>query len=146
MSTAETLTLIKTLDLAVSKATKKLPSFLEDLLEDVFFYLKYSPKRTRAISALQSLLNGPEHKILQLHKVRWLSLESVVNRTLEQLEVLKAFFKAESETKIGSLEREKKSHERAKKVYDALMNPYTQLYYEFLSFVLKLVVKRNCEF
>jgi hypothetical protein len=124
------------LDLAVSKASKKLPSYLEDLLVHIFFYLKYSPKRVQAIGDLQKLLHVPEHKILQLHKVRWLSLESVVNRTLEQYKVLLAFFEKEKSV----------ANEKGQKIFDQLKNPYTRLYFEFLSFVLRLICKRNAEY
>jgi hypothetical protein len=126
------------MDLAASKASRKLPSFLEETLLDIFYYLKYSTKRQLAVASLQKLLNVPEHKYLQLHKVRWLSLGAVVNRTLEQFDVLRTFF--ENERKNGS------NKEKATRIFSNLENPYTRLYYEFLSFILKLVCKKNLEF
>jgi hypothetical protein len=125
------------LDLAASKACKKLPTYLEELMIDIFFYLKWSPKRQQAIGKLQALLNLPEHRILKLHKCRWLSLEAVVNRTLEQFDLLVHFFHTE---------KADVKNEKARRIYDHLKNPYTRLYLEFLSFVLKLVTKRNREF
>lgn len=52
------------LALAVSNATKALPSYVTTLLTDVFRYLKYSCKRQDALKRFQKLLEMPEHKIL----------------------------------------------------------------------------------
>lgn len=98
------------MDIAASNAAKKLHAYLEEVLLEIFYYLKYSTKRQVALGELQKLLNIPEHKFLQLHKVRWLSLNSVVNRTLEQYDTLLTFF--ENETKNGS------NKEKAKKIHN----------------------------
>jgi hypothetical protein len=126
------------IDLAASEASRRLPSYLEETLLEIFYYLKYSTKRQLAVASLQKLLDIPEKKYLQLHKVRWLSLGAVVDRTLEQYDVLLRFFDEE---------RKKCSNkEKAQRIFANLENPYSRLYYEFLSFILKLVCKKNLEF
>lgn len=107
-------------------------------MSDVYCYLKYSSKRQQELGKLQTLLDIPEHKFVRLHKVRWLSLEAVVNRLLEQYPVLLKYFE-EERVKV-------KKNDDAVKILDRLKNPFTRLSLEFLSFVLKLVCKRNREF
>lgn len=126
------------LALAASYASKKMPPYLEELLRRIYCYLCYSSKRQQALGELQKLLNLPEHKLLKLSTTRWLSFEAVINRTLEQYPALLTYF--EKETRSG------KPEDTANQIYKELKNPWTNIYLEFLSYILKLVNKRNLEF
>lgn len=125
------------LALAVSYAVRALPSHLEQFMSDVYCYLKYSHKRQLALGQLQQLLDIPEHKILKMMKVRWLSLSSAVSRYIEQYDALFHFFKAESHNPKNT---------EAKSIFEQLRNRFTLLYLHFLNFILPVVCKRNLEF
>lgn len=62
------------LALCASKAAEKLPSGLEKFLKSVYMYLKYSNKRTQKFREIQTMLDVPQHRILNTCDVRWLSL------------------------------------------------------------------------
>lgn len=128
------------LALAVSYATKVLPSNLSTLLTDVYRYLKYSSKRQDSLGKFQVLLDLPEHKILRFHKLRWLSLHSVVLRFLEQYDALYLYFQEES------MSKNKKTASEAERIFKILQSHFTKLYLHFLSHILPLVCKRNEEF
>lgn len=70
-------------------------------------------------------------------QTRWLSLESVVDRILEQWPALILFFQPEA------LESGIKP---ATKILDALNNPIYKLYFSFLSYVWPTINKMNREF
>ncbi len=88
------------LALAVSYATKALPPYITTLLSDEFRYLKYSSKRHDAFLKFQKLLELPDNKILSFHKLRWLSLNAVVDRFVEQYGALFLYFEWESKSEV----------------------------------------------
>ena len=88
---------------------------------------------------MQVILDIPEHQLLKLHEIRWLSLECVIKRIIEQYSTLITYFENE-------IKNNKKENESASKILNNLKNPYTLIYYEFLSHVLHLVNVRNAEF
>ncbi|XP_045116694.1 uncharacterized protein LOC123507659 [Portunus trituberculatus] len=77
--------------LCASKACNKLPSWLEDMIRDVYNYF-LSPKQTAAFKDFQEFANVKPHKLLHPCQTRWLSLHSAVKRLLEQLPALQLFF------------------------------------------------------
>lgn len=125
------------LALAVSYAVRCLPPELEELMSQIYCYLKYSSKRQQALNKLQELLNIPEHKILKILKVRWLSLATAVDRYVEQYDALFSFFEKESLVR---------NNHDAKKIFDQLRSKWTFLYLKFLNYILPIVCKRNIEF
>lgn len=125
------------LHLCSSAACKKLPKAVEELCRDIHVYINHSPKRLIKFQEFQEFVDVVSHRILTASQTRWLSLESVVNRILEQWPALILFFQAEA------LEASVKS---AAAILDALNNPIYKLYFSFLSYVLPIINKMNREF
>ncbi|XP_023311317.1 zinc finger BED domain-containing protein 5-like [Anoplophora glabripennis] len=78
--------------LCASNACLKLPRSIEDLAREIYPYFSNSPKRVETFKEFQSFSNVNIHKILHPAQTRWLSLETVVSRILEQYNALILFF------------------------------------------------------
>ncbi|XP_072398863.1 zinc finger protein 862-like [Diabrotica undecimpunctata] len=63
------------LHLCASEASKKIPSCIEEFVQDVYNYISWSPKRLKVYSQFQKFLEIKPHKILKLSQTRWLLLE-----------------------------------------------------------------------
>lgn len=124
------------LALCVSHAVEKLPSSIEELLSEVYCYIRYSSKRNEALNYYQKLFDIPEHKLLKLIKLRWSSLRGVVSRFLEQYDPLVAFFEKESQS----------NREEPKIILKKLKSHFNLLYLQFLDYILPIVCDRNTEF
>ena len=70
--------------LCVSYACLKLPRGIEDLARNVYSYFQSSLKRLRKLEESQAFVQVEPHTLLHPSQTRWLSLESVVSRLLEQ--------------------------------------------------------------
>lgn len=124
-------------NLCTSHACNKLPSSIEDLARDIYSYFSHSSKRINELNEFQSFYNIEPHKILKLSQTRWLSLQMVVNRILEQWQPLELFFtRAALEDNLQS----------AKTILHALKNPIYKIYFSFLSYILELINKLNVLF
>lgn len=125
------------LHLCSSYACLKLPRSLEDLIRDVSAHFHRSSQRQSGLEAYQEYFGVEIHKILKRSGTRWLSLKDCVNRLIEQFEVLKEYFKAES----------LKDHSKTTtQIYETLTNNYTLAYLEFLSYVTQLTNDLNVMF
>lgn len=98
--------------------------------------MQYSFKRSSEFKEFQTFLNIKPHKSLQLSKTRWLSLNQVVVRVLEQYETLKLYFRGQHFDEIQT----------SSAIYNSLQNPTTKLYLEFLEYVLPIFNELNLEF
>lgn len=78
--------------LCASCACKTLPRGVEDLARDVYNNF-LSPKQTSGYKVFQALADVQPHKLLHPSQTRWLSLQVVVTRLLEQMPALILFFK-----------------------------------------------------
>lgn len=125
------------LHLCSSAACLKLPKSVEELCRDIHSYINHSPKRLLKFQEFQQFVRADSHRILYASQTRWLSLESVVNRIMEQWSSLLLFFQAEAlDTKVRG----------AAEILDALNNPLFKLYFSFLSYILPIINKMNKEF
>lgn len=113
--------------LCASYACKKLPRGVEDFARDVYNYIQNSPKRFGDYKDFQCFVNVKPHKLLHPAQTRWLSLLQVVKRLLEQLPALKLYFQSAVLTDRLLA---------AQSILDKCMEPTTELYLEFLNFVL----------
>lgn len=121
--------------LCASYACKTLPRGVEDLARDVYNYF-LSPKQTSAYQEVQRLAEVKPHKLLHPSQTRWLSLQVVVTRLLEQMPALISFFKkAATEDRVLAAEA----------ILEKLSNPSTKLYLEFLEYVLPFFTNLNKE-
>ncbi|KAL1446714.1 hypothetical protein MTO96_044491, partial [Rhipicephalus appendiculatus] len=108
---------------------------IEDLARDVFNYF-LSPKQTSAYQEFQKLAEVKPHKLLHPSQTRWLSLEVVVTRLLEQMPALILFFrKAAIEDRLLAAEA----------ILEKLSDPSTKLYLEFLEYMLPFFTNLNKE-
>lgn len=78
--------------LCASNACLKLPKAVEDCVRDIYNYIGNSPKRVEVLKEFQNFTQTKIHKILHPAQTRWLSLEAVVCRIIEQYNALKLFF------------------------------------------------------
>ncbi|CAH2092487.1 unnamed protein product [Euphydryas editha] len=113
--------------LCASYACKKLPRGVEDFARDVYNYIQNSPKRIGDYKEFQCFVNVKPNKLLHPAQTRWLSLLQVVKRLLEQLPALKLYFQSAVLTDRLLA---------AQSILNKCMEPTTELYLEFLSFVL----------
>lgn len=125
-----------TLDLCSSAACAKLPNSVEELTRDIYSYFSHSCKRIDSFKEYQLFTETQPHRILRPSQTRWLSLQLVVDRILEQWAALKLFF-----TNEALAENIKK----AKDILTALNNHTFKLYFSFLSYILDIVNKINLE-
>lgn len=113
--------------LCASNACTKLPRGVEDLARDIYNYFANSPKRVETLKEFQAFTNTKIHKILHPAQTRWLSLESVVIRILEQFDALILFFTDASSTSHVLV---------ADNILRKLRDPLTKLFFQFLEFAL----------
>lgn len=113
--------------LCASYACKKLPRGVEDFARDVYNYIQNSPKRIGGYKDFQCFVNVKPYKLLHPVQTRWLSLLQVVRRLLKQLPALKLYFQSAVLTERLLA---------AQSILDKCMEPTTELYLEFLNFVL----------
>ena len=125
------------LALCASNASKEIPLEFDEFVRDVYNYIQHSPKRIAAYAEFQGITDTKNHRLLKVCDVRWLSLESVVMRILEQWRALKVYFYEEFKA-IKSAS--------AEKVLKMMENVYTKLYLQFLGFILPQVNKLNILF
>ena len=79
--------------LCCSEAAKELPRSVEDLIRSIYSYFSISAKRTAEFKDYQVLKDLRPHKLLHPCQTRWLSLQSAVDRVLEQWDALMLYFK-----------------------------------------------------
>lgn len=123
------------LALCASYACEKLQNSIEELVRNVYNYMKQSFKRLSEFNEFQVFINSKPHKLLQPSQTRWLSLNSCVKRVLEQYDALKLYF-------LG----EKLIDNKASDIYNTLNDPLTKLYLNFLEFALPILVDLNVIF
>lgn len=115
--------------LCASYACLKLPRGIEDLARDVYSYFSCSPKRQGTFQEFQEFVQAKPHKLLHPCQTRWLSLESVVSRLLEQYNALRLYFTdAVVSERLLACEN----------ILQKLNDPTTKLYLQFLEYVLPI--------
>lgn len=125
------------LNLCSSAACLKLPSSVETLCKDIHNFINHSPKRLLKFKEFQQFVRVDVHRLLSTSQTRWLSLESVVNRLLEQWSALILFFQSEAlESQVQS----------AVHILNALNNPLFKMFFTFLGYILPIINKMNREF
>ncbi|XP_074035368.1 uncharacterized protein [Leptinotarsa decemlineata] len=113
--------------LCASYACKTLPRGVEDFARDVYNYIQNSPKRMGDYEEFQCFVAVKPHKLLHQAQTRWLSLLPVVKRLLEQLPALQLYFQnAVLNDRLLA----------AQTIHIKSMDPSTELYLNFLDFVL----------
>jgi hypothetical protein len=110
-------------DLCASEACKQLPRSCQDFARNVYSFFKFSAKRQSEFVQFQKFVEVDEHKLLHPSATRWLSLEAVVNRILEQWPALTLYFNEKwLDQKLIATEQ----------IYKCLNDPFMKLYFLFL--------------
>ena len=69
-----------------------LPIDVDDFFVDLYYYFEKSSKRKEELREFQEFTGTKELKIIKHCKTRWLSLEKVVRRVLQQWAALHGYF------------------------------------------------------
>ena len=125
--------------LCASYACKKLSISLEDMLRNIHAHFSRSSQRIKNFKEFQEFCKIPVHKLLGLAQTRWLSLESVVNRILEQWPALNLYFTDYVANKCDP-------SNTIKTILQALNNKFHKAVLEFVSFQLKRINALNTMF
>lgn len=124
--------------LCSSAASKHIPRYVEKLARNINSYFCHSAKRVSEFKELQELFNVKTHKLLKTSSTRWLSLEQVIKRILEQWEPLTHYFRVceteDDQSDIGS------------EIYKTLSNSEAKVYFLFMAYVLKEINHIHTEF
>lgn len=123
------------LALVASYACEKIPNKVEQLIRDVYTYLKYSYKRQSTFKEFQTFVDIKPHKLLQPNQTRCLSLHNCIKRVIEQYPALKLYFTGE-----------KLLDNKAENIYSNVCDPMTEIYLQFLDYVLPIITDINIEF
>lgn len=122
--------------LCASYACEKLPRFVEDVTRDIYNYFSSSPKRTAQFREFQIFCDVKIHKILHPAQTRWLSVQNVVCRILEQYGALQLYFTdAVSRNDVLAVDN----------ILSKMNDPTTKLFLQFLEFILPFFNNLNKE-
>lgn len=125
------------LHLCASEACKVLPRHCEDLARNIYNYFKHSSKRQAQFAEFQEFYNVEPHTILRPSQTRWLSLNMVVNRIVEQWGPLQLYFTQEW---VGH------RLQSSETIANGLSDPKTKLFFYFLQWILPKFVELNAYF
>nr|CAI5823731.1 unnamed protein product [Callosobruchus analis] len=124
--------------LAASAACCKLPQWVENFARDIYTYFAHSSKKLGELKVCQVFADTEPHTTLKLSQTRWLSLQAVDSRLVEQWPALILHFTAAA--------MEKDSAYDTNAILNALNNKCFKLYFYFLTYILKIVNILNLEF
>ncbi|KAK3926633.1 Zinc finger protein 862 [Frankliniella fusca] len=125
------------LHLCASEASKMLPNDIEELARNIYGVFSKSSKRQAQLAEFQNFFNLDVHKILKPSQTRWLSVNAVVDRILEQWPALLNFFNL-SAFELGLVSVDK--------ILKTMMEPATRFYYLFLQWALPKFTELNKTF
>ncbi|XP_060556756.1 uncharacterized protein LOC132717332 [Ruditapes philippinarum] len=109
-------------------AVKKLAMPVEEVLQDTFTHFQHSSKRRQILQDFREFTDTTTYKLVRHCSTRWLSLQTCVDRYLQQWPALEAYFTSHDDAeKRGS---------RVFRVVECLQDPLLALIFRFLSFIL----------
>ncbi|XP_026332324.1 uncharacterized protein LOC113239503 [Hyposmocoma kahamanoa] len=123
------------LHLCANDATKELPYTCEKLARNIYNYFKTSSKRQSEFVAFQQFAEVEVHRILRPAQTRWLSLNAVIDRILEQWDALRLYFDAKWLT-----------DSECQEIHTHLNDPVIKAYYYFLGWMLPKFTAVNSYF
>lgn len=123
---------------ASSEACKSIPQWVEDVVRSIYNYIGNSPKRLNEFKTLQEEFDETPYRVLKLSQTRWLSLEMVVNRVLQRVDLLKLYFQRKTEEDHRDL--------KAREILNGLQMPSFSTYLEVLKNVLAVINVCNLKY
>lgn len=125
------------LHLCTSEACKSLPKRFEDLARRVFSCFSMSSKGSAQFVQFQEFCSTPIHKLLHPSQTRWLSLQLVVHRLLEQWDALVLYFNDKVLTERLTT---------VNLIHSSLNDPLIKLIFLFLDWILPKFTSLNSFF
>ena len=106
--------------LASKDAQKEIPDEVETTIKDVLDHFKYSPVAQSSLRKICELNSEPFVKLVQYHKIRWLSLHQCVGRIeqLHDLLVVEYF-----ESRSMDMHSRKSARDCCRDLYERLCDP-----------------------
>ena len=104
---------------------------VQDLMVDLYYYFDKSPKRKQELKEFAEYCDQPYRKIIKHVSTRWLSLETGLGRSLQQLPSLTSYFL--SQGNMG----------KAGIIKNQLENPLTEIYLMFYQSALRTFTPVN---
>lgn len=123
--------------LSASKATKKLPKQLEDLIYGVYAHFSRSSIRRHDLKEFQEFAQCNEHIILKPSGTRWLALHNCIIRLIQQLPALELYFSSEILQNPSATMHQ---------LLETIRDPLTLPYLEFLEYSLGCLTNFNTVF
>lgn len=117
-------------------ACKHLPRSIETLCRNIYSFFSHSPKRISELKEFQEYCSVKPHKILGICQTRWLSIEGVILRIIEQWDSLKIYF-VSCVYEVQGVRASQISEE---------MTCEVKCYFLFLSYILPIINNLNKEF
>ena len=110
---------------------------VEDMMIDIFYHFDKSTKRKAELAEYCEFCNVEFRQVLKHVSTRWLSLELVVTRTLQQYPALKSYFLSQSDGNSNA------RVDRLKAVYS---EPMSEVYLLFYQAALQPFIKSTSSF
>ena len=128
------------LHIAAKNATNSLPVDFDDVLIDMYYYLKNSAKRQTELKIAQELCGDDNLKVLKYVPTRWLSMKQslCIDRLLALRKSLKSYFDHERK-------KSEQHNSRPARVYKFLCSQSSLCYTRFLSYILEMFVSLNVQ-
>ena len=127
--------------LVAKDGQKKIPSFVEKTIKDILNNFRWSGVKKQEFEDLCSLNDEKYKSLVTYHRVRWLSLESCVNRISELLQPLATYFDDQANSHAVSPAERKRNQD----LYDRVSSPEFLLYLYFLKSQLPQLADINRE-
>ena len=127
--------------LACKEGQKEIPSEIEKTVSDTLFFFKDSSVRRDEFTHLKELVepDSPHIRLVQYHKVRWLSLSDCVSRLVMLLPLLVQYF----EEQANDTQNRQAVRNKCQDLHARLSQPLFQLYLYFLAPHLELLSGLN---
>lgn len=117
--------------LACKEGQKEIPSEIEKTVSDTLSFFRDSSVRRDEFTHLKELVepDGPHIRLVQYHKVRWLSLSDCVSRLVMLLPLLVQYF----EEQANDTQNRQAVRNKCQDLHARLSQPLFQLYLYFLA-------------
>ena len=125
--------------LASKDAKKEIPHEVEATIKDILDHFKYSPVAQSKLREICELNSEPFVKLIEYHKVRWLSLEECIDRLHQLHDELGEYFESRSQ----DVDSRKSARDCCEDLYERLCDPSFNLYIAFLNFYLPMLGELN---
>lgn len=126
--------------IATAKGADCLPAAVDDILVDIYYYLKRSSKRQHDLSHFQDFYGAEHQKMLKHVCTRLLSITRCLERLLSNWTALKDYFKTQkssSSSTSSAAASSSNSLEKADRIFTFFRSPTSKLYCYFLKYAQK---------